>query len=32
LVTHGGHFMWIGEDMDKIKSKRIEFLKSIKFY
>jgi len=29
LVTHGGHFMWIGEDMDKIKSKRIEFLKSI---
>jgi pimeloyl-ACP methyl ester carboxylesterase len=32
LVTHGGHFMWIGEDMDKIKSKRIEFLKSIHFY
>ncbi len=31
LVTHGGHFMWIGEDMDKIKSKRIEFLKSINF-
>jgi pimeloyl-ACP methyl ester carboxylesterase len=31
LVTHGGHMMWIGEDMDKIKSKRIEFLKSIKF-
>jgi len=31
LVTHGGHFMWVGEDMDKIKSKRIEFLKSIKF-
>jgi len=29
LVTHGGHLMWIGEDMDKIKSKRIEFLKSI---
>jgi len=32
LVTHGGHFKWIGEDMNKIKSKRIEFLKSIKFY
>jgi pimeloyl-ACP methyl ester carboxylesterase len=31
LMTHGGHFMWIGEDMDKIKSKRIEFLKSINF-
>ncbi len=31
LVTHGGHFMWVGEDMDKIKSKRIEFLKLIKF-
>ncbi|NVM46671.1 MAG: alpha/beta hydrolase [Candidatus Lokiarchaeota archaeon] len=31
LVTHGGHVMWIGEDMDKIKSKRIEFLKSINF-
>jgi len=31
LVTHGGHLMWIGEDMDKIKSKRIEFLKSINF-
>ena len=31
LVTHGGHFMWIGEDMDKIKSKRIEFLESINF-
>ena len=31
LVTHGGHFMWVGEDMDKIKSKRIEFLKSINF-
>jgi len=29
VVTHGGHMMWIGEDMDKIKSKRIEFLKSI---
>jgi len=29
LVTHGGHLMWIGEDMDKIKLKRIEFLKSI---
>jgi pimeloyl-ACP methyl ester carboxylesterase len=32
LVTHGGHLMWIGEDMDKIKLKRIEFLKSIKFH
>jgi len=31
LVTHGGHMMWIGEDMDKIKSKRIEFLKTINF-
>ena len=31
LVTHGGHMMWIGEDMDKIKSERIEFLKSIDF-
>ncbi|MHA2280735.1 MAG: alpha/beta fold hydrolase [Promethearchaeota archaeon] len=31
LVTHGGHMMWIGEDMDKIKSKRIEFLKSLNF-
>jgi pimeloyl-ACP methyl ester carboxylesterase len=31
LVTHGGHMMWIGEDMDKIKSKRIEFLKTLKF-
>lgn len=31
LVTHGGHFMWVGEDMDKIKSKRIEFLNSINF-
>ncbi|MHA2009165.1 MAG: alpha/beta hydrolase [Promethearchaeota archaeon] len=31
LVTHGGHMMWIGEDMDKIKSKRIEFLKSINY-
>ena len=31
LVTHGGHFMWVGEDMDKIKTKRTEFLKSIKF-
>jgi surfactin synthase thioesterase subunit len=31
LVTHGGHMMWVGEDMDEIKSKRIEFLKSINF-
>ncbi len=31
LQVHGGHIMWIGEDMDKIKSKRIEFLKSINF-
>jgi len=31
LETHGGHFMWVGEDMEKIKNKRIEFLKSINF-
>jgi pimeloyl-ACP methyl ester carboxylesterase len=31
LVTHGGHFMWIGKDMDKIKSKRIDFLNSINY-
>jgi pimeloyl-ACP methyl ester carboxylesterase len=31
LVTHGGHFMWIGEDMEKIKAKRKEFLQSINF-
>ena len=31
LVTHGGHMMWVGEDMDKIKAKRIEFLKTINF-
>jgi esterase/lipase len=31
LETHGGHFMWVGEDMDKINNKRIEFLKSIDF-
>jgi len=31
FVAHGGHLMWIGEDMDKITSKRIEFLKSINF-
>lgn len=31
LVTHGGHFMWIGEDREKIKAKRFEFLESIKF-
>ena len=31
LETHGGHFMWMGEDMDKITSKRIEFLKSINY-
>ncbi len=31
METHGGHFMWVGEDMDKIKNKRIEFLKSINF-
>jgi pimeloyl-ACP methyl ester carboxylesterase len=31
LVTHGGHMMWVGEDMDKIRLKRIEFLKSIDF-
>ena len=31
IETHGGHFMWVGEDMDKIKNKRIEFLKSLNF-
>ncbi len=31
LVTHGGHMMWIGEDIAKIKSTRIDFLKSINF-
>ena len=31
LETHGGHFMWVGEDMDKIKTKRVEFLNSINF-
>ncbi|MHA2049720.1 MAG: alpha/beta hydrolase [Promethearchaeota archaeon] len=31
LVTHGGHMMWVGEDMDKIKSKRIEFLRSVNY-
>ena len=31
LVTHGGHFMWVGEDMERIKLKRIEFLNSIDY-
>jgi pimeloyl-ACP methyl ester carboxylesterase len=31
LETHGGHMMWVGEDMDKIKSKRIEFLRSLNY-
>ena len=31
IETHGGHFMWVGEDMEKIKRKRVEFLKSINF-
>lgn len=31
IETHGGHFMWVGEDMEKIKRKRVEFLKTIKF-
>jgi pimeloyl-ACP methyl ester carboxylesterase len=24
--AHGGHFMWVGEDMEMIRKKRIEFL------
>ncbi len=31
LETRGGHMMWVGEDMDKIKAKRVEFLKSLNF-
>ncbi|MGB2963566.1 MAG: alpha/beta hydrolase [Anaerolineales bacterium] len=31
LETHGGHLMWVGEDMDKIKAKRVGFLKTITF-
>ena len=31
LETHGGHFMWIGEDMEKIEQKRVGFLKTINF-
>ncbi len=31
LMTHGGHMMWVGEDMDRIKSKRIEFLRSLNY-
>ena len=31
LETHGGHFMWVGEDMEKINDKRVEFLKSLNF-
>jgi len=31
VETHGGHFMWIGEDMEKIERKRVEFLKTINF-
>ena len=31
IETHGGHFMWVGEDMEKIVRKRIEFLKTINF-
>ncbi len=31
VETHGGHLMWVGEDMEKISNKRIEFLKSINF-
>jgi len=29
VETHGGHFMWVGEDMEKIKRKRVEFLETI---
>ncbi len=31
LETHGGHFMWIGKNMETIKTKRLEFLKSLEF-
>jgi hypothetical protein len=31
IETHGGHFMWVGEDMEKIERKRVEFLKTINF-
>ncbi len=31
IETHGGHFMWVGEDMEKIKRKRVEFLNTINF-
>ncbi len=31
VETHGGHFMWVGKDMEKIINKRIEFLRSINF-
>jgi pimeloyl-ACP methyl ester carboxylesterase len=29
LDVHGGHFMWVGKDMEKIKDKRVEFLNSL---
>lgn len=31
IETHGGHFMWVGEDMEMIKKKRVEFLNSVQF-
>jgi pimeloyl-ACP methyl ester carboxylesterase len=27
--AHGGHFLWVGEDMERIQSKRIEFLNDL---
>ena len=29
LEVHGGHFMWVGEDMERIQNKRIKFLNDI---
>jgi surfactin synthase thioesterase subunit len=29
LEVHGGHFIWIGEDMERIQKKRLEFLNDI---
>ncbi len=31
IETHGGHFMWVGEDMENIERKRVEFLNTINF-
>lgn len=27
--AHGGHFLWVGEDMERIQNKRIEFLNDL---